>query len=82
MRPFLEPNHTSPDPILTFPRLTQLSLTIKCQQKNYLQLSQSLEIIYKTSTEVLESCDGTIVIREVRESGSQRVRESGSQGDR
>ena len=36
----------------------------------------------QTSTEILVSCDGTIVIREVRESESQGVRESGSQGVR
>ena len=57
-------------------------------------MNQNIVIIFitnnLTSTEVLESCDGTIVIREVRESenhgvrelGSQGVRESGSQGVR
>ena len=35
-----------------------------------------------TSTEVPVSCDGTIVIREVRESENHGVRESGSQGIR
>ena len=38
--------------------------------------------LIKTSTEVLVSCNGTIIIREVRESESQGVRESGSQGVR